>query len=123
MNNPNTPEDANTAEIPGNLDAAQMLRLILTDVREIKIKAAAIDVRLTTLEKNVEDRFKDTRPNWQLIDERTQRIEDRLSVMSEDLKVIRRDIGLLREDIWNERGARAELAERVNDIEKERRPN
>ena len=79
-----------------DLTAVEMLRLLLADVRDMKGRLGALETkvaalksetqgvvsRLVALETLVEDRFKDTRPIWQSINERTERIEvhiDRIS--------------------------------------------
>jgi chromosome segregation ATPase len=81
----------------------------------------AILRRLDGLEALVDDRLKDTRPLWQGINQRLERIEASLEVIERESKTARREMGLLREDIRGERLHRAELAERIEDLE--RRPN
>jgi chromosome segregation ATPase len=112
-----------------------MLRLVLADVRDIKARVAALEAGQAALQATVDDRLRDTRPLWQEINARTERIEEgqtdaaarldrveaRLDGIEQETRTIRRDIGFLREDIRNERIARAELAERVEELE--RRPN
>jgi hypothetical protein len=70
--------------------------------------------RLSSLEATVEDRLRDTRPLWKGFGERFDKLE-------EFMKDVRTDVRLLREDIRNERKERIELAERVEDIELNRR--
>jgi chromosome segregation ATPase len=100
----------------------------LTD-REI---LQAILRRLDALEARADDRARETRPlldqiiketvtTRETLSERMDGIEARLDAIERESKTIRREMGLLREDIRGERLHRAELAERIEDLE--RRPN
>jgi hypothetical protein len=92
-----------TQDLPiQDLSAVEMLRLVLADVRDMKTRlgslesaVAGMDSRLTTLEteivalkSTVEDRFKDTRPIWQAINERTERMEIRLDRIDETMQML-----------------------------------
>lgn len=80
-------EDSPTSD----LTAAEMLRLVLADVREMKNKLGALDSiesRLAALESLVDDRFKDTRPIWQAINERTERMDARLDRIDETMQML-----------------------------------
>jgi serine phosphatase RsbU (regulator of sigma subunit) len=103
-----------TEEITEDLSDSEILRMLLIEMREVKN-------RLTSLE---EDRARDTKPLLGEIRKEMQegfaRVEARLANLEQESKTTRREVGLLREDIRNEGLARAELAERVDAVE--RRP-
>jgi hypothetical protein len=93
----------------------QLLELIRRDLADVK-------ARLATVEAFVEDRSRDTRPllgqiQKELTDTRTE-LSGRLETLEGEVKTIRRELGLLREDIRNERLARVESAERIEDLER-----
>lgn len=50
--------------------------------------------------------------------DRLDGMDGRLAMLEQESKIIRRELGLLREDVRNERMARAELQERVEQIER-----
>lgn len=92
-----------TQDLPTqDLSAVEMLSLVLADVRDMKTRLGALESEtrgvasgLTTLENEVaalhstvEDRFKDTRPIWQAINERTERIEARLNRIDETMQML-----------------------------------
>jgi hypothetical protein len=52
-----------------------------------------------------------------VLTERLDGMDGRLAALEQESKIIRRELGLLREDIRNERIARVELAERVEQLE------
>lgn len=102
-----TDENANTADLTDREVLERILR------------------RLETLEAKSDDRARETRP---LLDhlikemiETRESLAERMAALEQESKNIRRELGLLREDIRHERLERAELAERVDDME--RRPN
>jgi hypothetical protein len=98
-NEPAAGESANNEQTASELfDSA----LATIDVRDMKARLSSLESetrgvtsRLTTLEtevvalkSTVEDRFKDTRPMWQAINERTERIEARLDRIDETMQML-----------------------------------
>jgi septal ring factor EnvC (AmiA/AmiB activator) len=80
---PDNPD--NTSDPTRDLTAADMLRIVLAEVREMRD-------RLSVIEVVIEERLKDTRPIWQAINERTERIEARLEAVEKDLSEARKDL-------------------------------
>jgi septal ring factor EnvC (AmiA/AmiB activator) len=104
-----------------DLNAVEMLRLVLTDVRDMKD-------RLGALESLVEDRLKDTRPIWQAINQRTERIEARLDELTErvggvekELRTVGRKFEVFAEDHMRMRADIRDFDHRLNELE--RRPS
>lgn len=97
-----------TDDITKDLSDSDKLNLILT-------RLTALESRMGALET---DRARDTRP---LLGEIRKEMQDGFARLEEESKRTRREIGMLREDARNERLARVELAERVEDLE--RRPS
>jgi hypothetical protein len=104
-----------------DLTAVEMLRLVLADVRDIKARLATLEARvedrfgaveteLATLRVTVDDRFKDTRPIWQAINQRTERMEETLLDMKEQMHALTgRELELV--------GAQSRLSSRVTALE------
>lgn len=109
-----TDKNANTAD----LTTDEKLDRILSELADLKAWRAKVDAEAS-------DRTKTTRPLLdQLIQEMVmtrETLAERMAALEQESKIIRREIGLLREDVRNERMARAELQERVEQIE--RRPS
>jgi hypothetical protein len=95
-----TDENANTADLTINEKLDRILE------------------RLAALEARGDDRARETRP---LLDQIIKEMVTTRETLEQEIRIIRREIGLLREDMRNERMARAELGERIDDLE--RRPN
>jgi len=68
-----------------DLTAVEMLRLLLADVRDMKSRLGAVETELAALRSTAEDRFKDTRPIWQAINQRTERMEARIERIEDTL--------------------------------------
>lgn len=71
---------------------------IRTDILEIRTQQAAmakniaaIDQRLTTLEKTVDDRLKETRPIWEAVQEQVQRLVEKFDIVLQELYDVRTD--------------------------------
>jgi len=71
---------------------------IRTDIIEIRTQQAAmakniaaIDQRLTTLEKTVDDRLKETRPIWEAVQEQVQRLVEKFDIVLQELYDVRTD--------------------------------
>jgi chromosome segregation ATPase len=97
-----------------DLTAVEMLRLVLTDVREMKTRLGAVEDRLGALEALVEDRLKDTRPIWQAINQRTENIEKEIRSLHRKLDIFNKEILVMKTDI-------RDFDERLTDLE--RKPN
>jgi outer membrane murein-binding lipoprotein Lpp len=104
----------NTSDLTQDLSAVEMLRLVLSDVRDIKARVGA-------LEAVVEDRLKDTRPIWQAINERTERIEEGQRDAAARLDRIERQLKVMTQDVMAVRTDQQRIEERMDDLE--RRPN
>jgi predicted nucleic acid-binding Zn-ribbon protein len=69
---------------------------IRTDILEIRTQQAAmakniaaIDQRLTTLEKTVDDPLKETRPIWEAVQEHIQRLVEKFDIVLHELYDVR----------------------------------
>src|SRR5438552_14612653 len=52
---------------------------------------SAIDQRLTTLERTVDDRLKETRPIWEAVQEQVQRLVEKFDIVLQELYDVRTD--------------------------------
>jgi DNA repair ATPase RecN len=112
-NNPTRDLDESTQ----GLSAVEMLRLVLTDVRDMKSSLTNIESRLivvenglSTLQSTVDDRLKDTRPIWSMINDRTERIEEMLSQMKDQMRELAySDLEM--------KGQQSRLSQRMSDLE------
>lgn len=113
-------EDRNTAErdTAERPDAAQMLHLVLEELRELKERQAAFEAL-------VKDRFLDTRPLWQEIGARTERIEAQLETTNERITGVEKELRTLNRkiEVFNEEmlTIKANIKEHTELLE--RRPN
>ncbi|HBB97368.1 MAG TPA: hypothetical protein DC054_18470 [Blastocatellia bacterium] len=71
---------------------------IRSDILEIRTQQtatakniAALDQRLTTLEKTVDDRLKETRPIWEAVQEQVQRLVEKFDIVLQELYDVRTD--------------------------------
>lgn len=104
----------NTEDITKDLTDSDKLNMLLTQM-------AAFQTWQTKVDAFIDDRARDTKPLLGQILKEVQdgfaRIEMRLSTVEEESKRTRREVGMLREDMRNERLARVELIERIEDLE------
>jgi hypothetical protein len=107
-----------------DLTAVEMLRLVLADVRDMKDRLGAIESatqgvesRLAAIETLVEDRFKDTRPIWQAINQRTERIEARTESIEGILIDLKEQIGRLAHRDLEREAMQLRLSSRITDLE------
>jgi predicted nucleic acid-binding Zn-ribbon protein len=71
---------------------------IRSDILEIRTQQtamakniAALDQRLTMLEKTVDDRLKETRPIWEAVQEQVQRLVEKFDIVLQELYDVRTD--------------------------------
>jgi hypothetical protein len=76
-----------------------------------------VESRLTALETLVEDRFKDTRPIWQAINERTERMEARIDRIEEALILLKEQMGMLARRELEREAMQSLLSTRVTELE------
>jgi sirohydrochlorin ferrochelatase len=97
-----------------DLNAVDLLRLVLADVRQMKDQIGA-------LQAIVDDRLKDTRPIWQAIGARTERIEESQKDVANRLDRIERQLRVLTQDVMAVRTDQQRIEDRMDDLD--RRPN
>jgi hypothetical protein len=92
----------------------EILSLILS-------RLGSVEDRLAALEAAETERRNETRPKLNAIHAFVDQLNEDMKTVKADIREIKRDVRLLREDIRNERLARVELAERVENLEGRRR--
>jgi low affinity Fe/Cu permease len=107
MSDPN----ANTSD----LTVDEKLDQVLRKLSDLDAKVATLESQGTGTTRPLLDRILK-----EMIETR-ETLTERIAALEQESKTIRREMGLLREDIRGERLHRAELAERVEELE--RRPN
>lgn len=71
-----------------DLTTGEMLKMILADVRDLRTVVTEVDIRLTSLEKKVDERLHDTRPMWQAIHAQTEKLTERVDALSENMEKV-----------------------------------
>jgi predicted nucleic acid-binding Zn-ribbon protein len=117
-------EGAMSEDPTKDLTAVEMLRLLLADVRDMKDRLGALESvtedvgsKLAALETLVEDRFKDTRPIWQTVNQRTERMEMRIERIEDTLIHLREQVGTLARRELEREATQSLLSSRVSDLE------
>jgi uncharacterized protein YydD (DUF2326 family) len=77
------------------------LAAIRSEVSEIRIQQMAmvkniveLDQRLTSLEKRVDSRLKETRPIWEAVQAQIEKLDEKFNIFIRDLYDVRGDLGL-----------------------------
>jgi predicted nucleic acid-binding Zn-ribbon protein len=94
-----------TKELPGASPFEQRvlteLAAIRSEVSEIRIQQmamvkniVALDQRLTSLEKRVDSRLKETRPIWEAVQAQIEKLDEKFNIFIRDLYDVRGDLGL-----------------------------
>jgi predicted nucleic acid-binding Zn-ribbon protein len=94
-----------TKELPGASPFEQRvlteLAAIRSEVSEIRTQQmamvkniVALDQRLTSLEKRVDSRLKETRPIWEAVQAQIEKLDEKFNIFIRDLYDVRGDLGL-----------------------------
>lgn len=71
-----------------DLTAVEMLRLLLTDVRDMKGGLGQVETRLGALESSAEDRARETRPKLDLIIKTISDLREEMIDMKEQMRLL-----------------------------------
>ena len=97
-----------------DLTAVEMLRLVLSDVRDIK-------ARVATLEAQNEDRARETRPRLDLIISELSELREGQRDAAARLDRIERQLRVMTQDVMAVRTDQQRIEDRMDELE--RRPN
>lgn len=97
-----------------DLTDAEKLDSILSGLANLETRLGNVESGLAALQAIVEDRFKDTRPLWEVINARTERMEETLAQVKDQMAQLAYDNLQLRASQQRQNARISELENRVS---------